>query len=348
MFVPDTLISMTTWYPDFLGKDYTYTTIDLQPDDQGPVKATLVRHLPEAAQTADVTPKFAFLGVHGWNDYFYQTELAQAVTSCGGRFYALDLRRYGRSHEEGQMWGYISDLKKYDEEILAAMEIIKAEHHEDFPIILYGHSTGGLTTSLFASRHASKLAGLALNSPWLEYQDSPITHHVGKPFVDTVARFSPEKILSESDNGFYQRVLTGWKEEDGPMPVHQAGDPFFEGGWKPDERFRHFPSFPIRAGWLSAVLNGHAQVAKGLNMDLPVLVMTSARSDITETWNQRQRSVDGVLDVELIWKRAAYLSNHTTIVKLSGAIHDVVFSRAEVRTEAFTQLCNWITHVARI
>ncbi|QJC21268.1 alpha/beta hydrolase [Arcanobacterium buesumense] len=343
---------MTTWYPDFLGNDFSYTTINLEPDDQGPVVATLVRHLPadasQSAPTDSAQPHFALLAVHGWNDYFYQTEFAQAITDYGGRFYGLDLRRYGRSHREGQMWGYTSDLKNYDEEIQAAIDIITAQHGQDFPVILYGHSTGGLTTSLWAARNTTQLAGLILNSPWLEYQDSFFAHYLGRPAIDAIARISPTKIISTSDNGFYQRVLTGWKDEDGPMPVHQPGDPFFEGGWKPDARFRHFPSFPIRAGWLSAVLHGHAQVAKGLQMDLPVLVLTSARSEITNTWNASQRSVDGVLDVDLIRQRAAHLSNHTTLVKLNGAIHDVMFSRAEVRAEAYAQVCTWIAHYARL
>lgn len=340
---------MTTWYPDFLGADYAATTIPLSDDDQGSVVATLVRHRPRDIDfTHGIVPRFALLAIHGWNDYFYHTEFAQAITNLGGRFYALDLRRYGRSHREGQMWGYVSDLRIYDEEIGAAMDIIRSEESSDIPIILYGHSTGGLTASLWAHRHHSQLAGLILNSPWLEYQDSIISRQLGKPLIDALAHFNPTKIISTSDNGFYQRTLTGWKPEDGPMPVHRPGDPFFEGGWKPDPRFRHFPTFPIRAGWLSAVLAGHAQIARGLNTDLPTLVLTSAHSSIVEKWSPDQRSVDGVLDVELIWKRAAHIATHVTIVKLRGAIHDVMLSRADVRTEAYRQCGGWINSFARL
>ncbi|QRV02409.1 alpha/beta hydrolase [Arcanobacterium phocisimile] len=340
---------MTKWYPDFLGDEYFATTIPLADDDQGSVVATLIRHRPlKDASEAGTTRRFALLAVHGWNDYFYHTDFAQAVTAMGGRFYALDLRRYGRSHREGQPWGYVSDLTTYDEEIGAATDIIRSEEGEGVPIILYGHSTGGLTTTLWAHRHASELAGLILNSPWLEYQDSVLARQLGKPLIDALARFNPTKIISSSDNGFYQRTLTGWKAEDGPMPIHTAGDPFFEGGWKPDPRFRHFPTFPVRAGWLSAVLAGHAKVARGLNTDLPTLVLTSAQSSIVDVWAPNQRSVDGVLDVELIWQRAAHISTHTTIVKLSGAIHDVMLSRAEVRQEAYNQCDRWISAFARL
>ena len=37
------------------------------------------------------------LYVHGWSDYFFQKRLARFWTDQGARFYALDLRKYGRS-----------------------------------------------------------------------------------------------------------------------------------------------------------------------------------------------------------------------------------------------------------
>src|ERR1044072_928893 len=62
------------------------------PDDyDGPVAATLVR-----CRTASPSRK-AFLFVHGWNDYFFQAHLAEPCNAHGFNFYALDLRKYGRS-----------------------------------------------------------------------------------------------------------------------------------------------------------------------------------------------------------------------------------------------------------
>lgn len=68
---------------------------------------------PEGRKTNPRNPAFAFLAVHGWNDYFYQTELARYVDSIGGAFYAVDLRKYGRSLREGQTFGYIRDFASH-------------------------------------------------------------------------------------------------------------------------------------------------------------------------------------------------------------------------------------------
>ena len=92
-------------------------TIDLHPDEEGPVATTVVVHVPEddpamggPGRPLRQHPDFVFLAIHGWNDYFYQVELARAVSAAGGRFYAVDLRKYGRSLREGQTFGFIRDL----------------------------------------------------------------------------------------------------------------------------------------------------------------------------------------------------------------------------------------------
>lgn len=110
------------WGPDVLGPGFEARTLELLPDeeDDGAV-ATLVRHVPASDPAAlpgtPTTPTFALLYLHGWNDYFFQTELARQISRLGGAFYALDLRRYGRSLREGQMPGWITSLTDYDEEI---------------------------------------------------------------------------------------------------------------------------------------------------------------------------------------------------------------------------------------
>ena len=58
--------------------------------------------------------------MHGWNDYFFQTHLADAFADLGFDFYALDLRRYGRSLRLGQLRGFITDLDDYGPELDAA------------------------------------------------------------------------------------------------------------------------------------------------------------------------------------------------------------------------------------
>lgn len=338
------------WEEDLLGQGFEAATLELHADDEGDVVATLIRYVrdedPEAFElSSDPLKPFIVLAIHGWNDYFFHREFARTVGSLGGHFYAIDLRKYGRSWREGQSWGFTTDLSIYDEDIHAALDVIHDEHGYEVPLFLYGHSTGGLTASLWADRHPGLLAGLMLNSPWLELQGSTILRYVGQPILDTLAQFSPTTVLPVNDTGNYQRLLTGWLAEGEELDLDDpsiSSDPFFNGGWEPDERYRHIPTFPIRAGWLSAVLKGHAHVAAGLNIECPILTLTSSKTIIAETWKPDMRGADIVLDVAQIWKRVHSLGPLTTLLKLENAIHDVLLSRSSVRERAYGQMERWL------
>ena len=296
---------------------------------------------PEGRKTNPRNPAFAFLAVHGWNDYFYQTELARYVDSIGGAFYAVDLRKYGRSLREWQTFGYIRDFDEYDDELHVCRDLIYEELGPKIPLVLYGHSTGGLACALWADRHPGAADGLVLNSPWLEYHGSTGMRQAGAPVVEILARTSPTFVLPTAEDDFYQRALTAWRPDPDAeaVPGHEGSDdPFWTTGWNPKPEFRTGSGAPVRPGWLSAVLNGHARVAAGLDVGCPILVLTSARSLTGNTWSEDFRAVDSVLDVKQIWKRVPELGSHTTLVKLDDAVHDVTFSRREVRERAFEEI----------
>lgn len=333
------------WSPDILGPGFEAATLPLLDDDEGEVVATLVRHIPAndplAMPSTPTTPTFAFLAVHGWNDYFYQVELARMISSAGGAFYGLDLRKYGRSQREHQSPGFITSLSEYDEDVHAALDVIYEEHGWEIPLVFYGHSTGGLTMALWADRHPGALAGLVLNAPWLEFQGATLVRQLGTPIIDSLARISPEVILPLPDNGFYNRLLTAWRDEAEPLPVDED-DPFVSGGWKFNPEWRRYPSTPVRAGWLQAILHGHAQVAKGLDISCPTIVLTSNKTLFSDKWLDEMRGADTVLDVEQIWRRVPSLGRVTTLIRLEGAIHDVTLSRASVRSGAFGEIRRWL------
>jgi pimeloyl-ACP methyl ester carboxylesterase len=81
---------------DVLGEPYRRRVIELPADDEGPVIATLV-----SRKAAKPTPR-AVLYLHGYNDYFFQTHVADFFVERGFDFYALDLRKYGRSLQPHQ------------------------------------------------------------------------------------------------------------------------------------------------------------------------------------------------------------------------------------------------------
>jgi pimeloyl-ACP methyl ester carboxylesterase len=90
------------------------------PDDyDGPVTATLVRRPHEQKQPC------AVLYLHGWADYFFQVQLAdffeRTLVQTAGRgcdFFALDLRKHGRSLPTGYKYpNFALDLDEYFPEI---------------------------------------------------------------------------------------------------------------------------------------------------------------------------------------------------------------------------------------
>src|SRR3954465_11238320 len=127
---------------DVLGPPYVATTLPLAPDDEGEVVATIV-HRPAAAPTGH-----AVLHVHGFADYFFQTGAADFWCERGYDFYALDLRKYGRSLLSHQTPSCGTGLTTYYEEPERAYAAVAA-HHEH--VFLSAHSTGGLAVPLWAS-----------------------------------------------------------------------------------------------------------------------------------------------------------------------------------------------------
>src|SRR5262249_44070954 len=128
---------------DVLGEPYVAETIELPPDDEGAVVATLVK------RAASVQTTKAVLHVHGFAYYFFQTAYAEWWTDRGYDFYALDLRKHGRSLRPHQTPNYVTDLRDYYAELDEAWQrVTERDGHVD--IVLSAHSTGGLVVGLWA------------------------------------------------------------------------------------------------------------------------------------------------------------------------------------------------------
>ncbi|MCV0333897.1 MULTISPECIES: alpha/beta hydrolase [Microbacterium] len=329
---------MAEWIPDVLGDEFEQLTLDLGTDDQGPVVATLVRALPKRpglwARASGNRPPLDgvdVLYVHGWSDYFFQKRLARFWTSRGARFFALDLRKYGRSLRDGQTPGYIADLAIYDEDIGAALDAMgrgEGGLESDRRLVLLGHSTGGLTLSLWASRHPGAADAVILNSPWLEFQFAPARAAIA-PMVELQARIRPMEAAPQIDLGFYTRAQQEVADPDDPMEVNPV--------WRPAQ------TMAVYAGWLHAVLSGHKTVAAGLSITAPVCVLLSARFVPPTRWSNDLTSADSVLVVDDIARAALRLGPSVTVERIDGALHDVFLSRHDAREDAYRRLDRWVT-----
>lgn len=326
------------WRPDVLGEAFEQLELPLGSDEEGEVVATLVRHRPRerarftwpwerrrgAASGADV------LCVHGWSDYFFNPELARFWTDAGARFFALDLRKYGRSLRPGQTPGYITNLADYDADIEAALAAMGHGATDAVgaarPLILLGHSTGGLTLSLWSARHPGRASALVLDSPWLEFQGSRIGREVLTPVISWGARTNPMGPMPNVDLGFYTRTVS--KEFDGEWEYSRE--------WRPERGFTVYPA------WLTAILAGHATVAAGIDVGAPVLSLLSARSTIMPRWDPAMLTTDIVLVVDDIAQRSLKLGPEVAVARIDGALHDVFLSREPARAAAYASVTHWL------
>ncbi len=332
---------MTTWQPDVLGTGFEQLTLGLPTG----APATLVRYAGDGAPW-DASPLTGadILYVHGWSDYFFQRELAEFWHRAGTAFYALDLHHCGRSLRPGQVPGQVSSLEEYDDDIAAALgamgrrvvagDAAAAEAagvhgpgvRRERPLVLLGHSTGGLTLSLWAARHPGAAAAVVLNSPWLEFQATEVGRAVVAPLIQARTRFRPLAPLPPIDPGFYTRAVSAR----------------FEGEWEYDQRWRPDRGFPVTASFLNAVFQGQADVARGLGIGVPVLVMLSDKSYLQPKWSSDALAADVVLNVDSVAGRAPDLGPDVTLHRVAGAFHDVFLSPGPVRAGAYAGMGRWV------
>lgn len=316
----------TAWGPDILGPDFEQRTLEL---DDGAV-ATLVRYTGTEPRREDATIDPArgadVLYVHGWSDYFFQEHLARFWHFSGATFYALDLRNYGRSLRPGLVPGLISDLETYGGEIDAALAAMGRTENSSRPLILLGHSTGGLTLSLWANRNPGKATALILNSPWLEFQATELGRRALAPLIGIGARLHPLVPLPAVDPGNYTRAVSST----------------MDGEWDYNQEWRPVRGFPLTPSFLDAVFRGQAVVAAKLSIDVPVLVMLSDKSYLQPRWAIDAQHADVALNVEAVAHRSLSLGNNVTVLRIPDAFHDIFLSPAPIRDEAFAGMTRWL------
>lgn len=322
---------MSEWVEDAeLGAGYEMLTIELgeDPDGEGQIVATLVR-----SATQPTTPRGAALYVHGYTDYFFNTEMAEFWIGRGFSFYALDLRKCGRSRRDGQTAHYVSDLALYDAELDTALATVRSETG-GVPVVLSGHSTGGLILPLWLTRLQRRpggvvgqgIAGLVLNSPWFDLQGAGWLRTVGTQVIRGVSRFRSRDIMKLPSTDAYGSSLH--------VSAH--------GEWDYNLVLKPLDGFPIRYGWLNAVRRGQALLHKGHDVGVPSLVLHSTRSWFSRTFGEKVVGADAVLDVKQIARWSGCLGNALTVRPLAGAKHDVFLSPKPAREAAYAEIDSWL------
>jgi alpha-beta hydrolase superfamily lysophospholipase len=289
---------MNAWQPDRCLAGFEALELTFPDDYDGPVCATLVR-LPVRE-----APRGAVLYVHGFADYFFQRHMAERFAAEGYAFYALDLRKHGRSLRPHQHANFCKNLSEYYADLARAIEVIGE------PVLLAGHSTGGLVCALYAHEGPGheEVRALWLNSPFFDWR-LPDWKMAQLHVAAAVGRFFP---FLRDDSTLRDDYINLLLDEQ----------------WEFDLKLKPPRGFGVYYGWLGAITDAHAKVRRGLNLASPVLAMHSDEADI-------------VLDWRAIAKWSRTLGEQVTVLAFPGGMHDLVLSRPHIREEVFRQLFAW-------
>jgi alpha-beta hydrolase superfamily lysophospholipase len=293
---------MQTWRPDALLPGFEALALELEPDYDGEVVATLVR-LPGGEPR-----RGAVLYVHGFVDYFFQRHMAERFALEGYAFHALDLRKHGRSLRPHQHPNFCKAVSEYYADITRAIEVIGG------PVLLVGHSTGGLVCSLYAHEgpRRADVQGLWLNSPFFDWR-LPDWRKAQLHAAAVLGRFFP--FLNDPKALLPDYTLALLQD------------------WQFDTRLKPVEGFPVYYGWLGAIADAQHKVHRGLAIECPVLSMHSDEADIVLDWRHIAR-----------WSRS--LGPDVTVLAFPGGMHDLVLSRREIREAVFSELFAWAERVA--
>ncbi len=303
-----------------LGEGFSAETFDMGHDYSGRVTSTLIRTLPI------VEGRCAILYIHGYNDYFFQADMAHRFHDSLYNFYAVDLRRYGRSLTSEQIPFEVRDLREYFEDIDSAIEVVKSEGAEK--IILMGHSTGGLIASYYAGsmQENPPVDGLILNSPYLGQNVGWFMRNVLQPIVSAFGSCFPTvEVLQDKSTLYYDSL-------------HVAS----KGEWSYDTSLKMPISPPITAGWIRAIDQAQQSVQGGYSLSIPILLMYSDKSVYSDVWTDELQRGDAVLNVEQIARYGSALGRDVTHAEIKDGMHDLILSRYESREAAYRAMFKWL------
>ena len=315
-------MKQTCWIPDVLAD---FEQCGLIAADGAP-ESVLVRRRCTRPTTK------AVLYIHGYVDYFFQTHLADFYNQQGLHFYALDLRRHGRALQIGQLPNFTRDIDEYLQDVDVAVDRIRCEEHIDW-LLLNGHSTGGLVVALYTHRgaHRSGVNALCLNSPFLDMNLPKWKQWLLKPLLSAIGAWLP-RLHVPSPPGYYGESLH--------ISCH--------GAWRYNTDWKPVYGFPVYADWLRAIHRAHAEVARGLAIACPVLVLHAQRSAWPTQWHLDATCTDIVLDVADIARLSPRLGPQVEVRAIADGIHDLVLSSPEPRQKTFSALLDWLIRIGAV
>lgn len=299
---------------------FSIQKLKLEDDYEGKAEATLV------ARKAKTRSDKAILYIHGFVDYFFQNELADWANNLGLNFYALDLRKHGRSLLPHQQPNMARSMSGYFEEIDMAIDFMRGDGN--IYLTLMGHSTGGLIASLYAheNRDDGIVFSLILNSPFFDFNKPAWFKKAVLPIVAAIGNMFPGIPSPEGLKEGY------------PKSLHKD----YHGEWDFNLDYKPILGFKINLGWIAAIHNGQKKLQNGLDIKCPVLVMHSSKSVPPGNYHESMRTADSILDVADISKYADGIGKNVKKVEIKDGLHDLLLSKKDVRENVYKEMTAFV------
>lgn len=312
----------TTWHPDIL-PGYEARYVNQGNAFDGPCKSTIIRKLNSNGSHK------AYLYIHGFNDYFFQQEMGNRFVDSGYNFYAVDLRRYGRSWEPWQYPFNVRDMKEYFADIDSALNQLRKDGNTD--ITLSGHSTGGLTVAYMGAVKGARVGvnRIVTDSPFLEWNFSPAMRNVAAPVIEFLSKFSKNaKIKQGHCDGYAYSLLKQ-----------------YDGEWEYNTDWKMIYSPPVTFSWVGAVNHAQNELMKKANhIVVPILVMHSSRKIDGCNYTPAFKTGDAVLDPFMLQKRGMKLGHQRMVCTIDSGIHDLILSPYKAREAAYDTIFRFLNH----
>lgn len=310
----------TAWHSDIL-QGYEARYVNQGEAFDGPCRSTIIRKL------CGNSSRKAFLYVHGFNDYFFQKEMGERFVDSGFNFYAVDLRRYGRSR---QPWQYPFNIRKQEEyfaDIDSAIAQIRKDGNTD--ITLGGHSTGGLTVAFMGAMKGNDVGvdRIVTDSPFLEWNYNSFMRNFAIPTISFLGKmFKNAKIKQSQCDGYASSLL---KE--------------YYGEWTYNTDWKMIYSPPVTYSWIGAINSAQNRLMKkAKNIAVPILVMHSSRKIDGCGYTPEFQTGDAVLDPEMIHERGSKLGTVRQICSIDSGLHNLILSKEKTRNTAYDTIFSFI------
>lgn len=317
-----TAVVAQTWQNDILDDNYEMRYVDQGSDYSGPVRSTIVRKQSKCGNDK------AVLYIHGYNDYFFQKEMGDRFVDSCYNFYAVDLRKYGRSILPDQKKFEARDLHEYFADIDSALSQIRRDGNNE--IVLIGHSTGGLISSLYMNEHKDSIdndiKGLILNSPFLEWNFKPFMRKFVIPAFGSLHNIFPKLSVSQDSNSFYQQSLLTK----------------YHGEWDYNQDWKVFKPEKIESSWVHAISDAQKKLKNNADIKVPILLMHSSGSVSGDSWSPDFLNNDAVLNVDDISRIGRQLGDNVDEVTIKNGLHDLILSSPESREQAYQSIFTWL------